>query len=188
MPDGVRDEVGGAEGVTTTESIGAPREGASPPVDVRDLNSVRRALRAINFHVLTERSGIANFLKQGGMMADTTAVFGVLAYWLVILASMLIAFNGLGLTYITDLLGRVVLFLPKVMVALLILAFGAYFARFIGNAVTAYCRNVHIQDLGALDLSEHAALGLVDRIAFHEVANALDPSRATPTTCLSVIG
>jgi hypothetical protein len=49
-------------------------------------------------------------------------------------------------------------------------------------------RNVLIQDLCPLDLSEHAAIGLVDRIAFHEVANALDPSHATPTTCLSAIG
>ncbi len=49
-------------------------------------------------------------------------------------------------------------------------------------------RNVLIQDLCAVDLSEHAAIGLIDRIAFHEVANALDPAHATPTTCLSVIG
>ncbi|MFS8203865.1 esterase/lipase family protein [Streptomyces sp. CWNU-52B] len=48
--------------------------------------------------------------------------------------------------------------------------------------------NVLIQDLCALDLSEHVAIGLIDRIAYHEVANALDPSRATPTTCLSVVG
>ncbi|MFE3741847.1 esterase/lipase family protein [Streptomyces sp. NPDC059134] len=49
-------------------------------------------------------------------------------------------------------------------------------------------RNVLIQDLCAVDVSEHATLGLVDRIAFHEVANALDPARATPTTCASVLG
>ncbi|WP_055714482.1 esterase/lipase family protein [Streptomyces torulosus] len=49
-------------------------------------------------------------------------------------------------------------------------------------------RNVVIQDLCAADLSEHAAIGLLDRIAFHEVTNALDPAHATPTTCLSVIG
>ncbi|MFI6015733.1 esterase/lipase family protein [Streptomyces sp. NPDC051243] len=49
-------------------------------------------------------------------------------------------------------------------------------------------KNVLIQDLCAVDLSEHAFLGLTDRIAFHEVANALDPARATPTTCASAIG
>ncbi|MEV6249256.1 alpha/beta fold hydrolase [Streptomyces sp. NPDC051742] len=48
--------------------------------------------------------------------------------------------------------------------------------------------NVLIQDKCALDLSEHVAIGTVDRVAFHEVANALDPAHATPTTCLSVIG
>ena len=48
-------------------------------------------------------------------------------------------------------------------------------------------KNVLIQDRCALDLSEHALLGLTDRIAFHEVVNALDPARATPTTCASVI-
>ncbi|GAA4045675.1 esterase/lipase family protein [Streptomyces shaanxiensis] len=49
-------------------------------------------------------------------------------------------------------------------------------------------KNVLIQDLCAVDLSEHALVGLTDRIAFHEVANALDPARATPTTCASAIG
>ena len=48
-------------------------------------------------------------------------------------------------------------------------------------------KNVLIQDKCALDLSEHALVGLTDRIAFHEVANALDPARATPTTCASAI-
>ncbi|MEV7992301.1 alpha/beta fold hydrolase [Streptomyces sp. NPDC086077] len=47
-------------------------------------------------------------------------------------------------------------------------------------------RNVLLQDLCPVDLSEHLAIGLFDRIAFHEVANALDPARARPTTCASV--
>ncbi|MFC8081050.1 lipase family alpha/beta hydrolase [Streptomyces sp. NPDC057307] len=49
-------------------------------------------------------------------------------------------------------------------------------------------RNVTLQDLCAVNISEHLAIGLLDRIAFHEVANALDPGRATPTTCASVVG
>ncbi|MGW0466189.1 esterase/lipase family protein [Streptomyces sp. NPDC003027] len=48
--------------------------------------------------------------------------------------------------------------------------------------------NVLIQDKCALDLSEHVAIGTVDRVTFHEVANALDPAHATPTTCASVVG
>ncbi|MEW2163091.1 alpha/beta fold hydrolase [Streptomyces sp. NPDC007084] len=46
--------------------------------------------------------------------------------------------------------------------------------------------NVLLQNLCGLDLSEHVAIGIVDRIAYHEVANALDPAHASATTCASV--
>ncbi|MFE0173909.1 esterase/lipase family protein [Streptomyces sp. NPDC059002] len=46
-------------------------------------------------------------------------------------------------------------------------------------------RNVTLQDLCPVDLSEHVATGILDRVAHHEVANALDPEHATPSTCLS---
>ena len=106
--------------------------------------AIVKALRAINFNVLTERAGIDGFLEQGGIRTDMTGIFGALVYWLVILAALIIAFQGLGLTYITDLLHKVVLFVPHVVVALLVLAFGAYFARFIATTVSTYCRNIGI--------------------------------------------
>ncbi|MET8036527.1 MULTISPECIES: alpha/beta fold hydrolase [unclassified Streptomyces] len=46
--------------------------------------------------------------------------------------------------------------------------------------------NVLLQNLCGLDLSEHVAIGIFDRIAYHEVANALDPAHASATTCASV--
>lgn len=46
----------------------------------------------------------------------------------------------------TDLLGRVLLFVPRMLVALLVLVFGSYFARFAGNAVHSYCRSAEISD------------------------------------------
>ena len=132
--------------------------------------TVVKALRAINFPVLTERSGLDGFLRRGGMSADTTAVLGFLAYWLVILASLLIAFNGLGLTYITDLLGRVVWFIPNLFVALVVLAFGSYFARFIGDTVVAYCRSAGMQDSAFLGkLAQYAVMVFVILIALDQV-------------------
>lgn len=50
----------------------------------------------------------------------------------------------------------------------------------------ANVRNVLLQDLCAVDLSEHVAIGLTDRIAWHEAVNALDPAHAERTTCASV--
>jgi hypothetical protein len=109
-----------------------------------------RMLRALNFHVLTERAGVDSFLQQGGTTKDTTDVFGALIYWVVILVALIIAFNGLGLTQVTELLTRVLLFLPKLLVGLLVIILGAYFGRFVGQAVLTYCRNIGITDADLL--------------------------------------
>jgi hypothetical protein len=129
-----------------------------------------KALRAINFNVLTERAGLDGFLQQGGIQTDTTGIFGVLIYWLVILAALIMGFNGMGLTYIPSLLGEVVRFVPKVAVALLILAFGAYFARFVGRTVITYCRNIELQDADLLGkLAQYAIMTFVVLIALDQV-------------------
>jgi hypothetical protein len=108
--------------------------------------SVVKALRALNFHVLTERAGIDGFLQQGGTEKDTAELIGWIGYAVVILAALIVAFNSLGLTQVTDLLGRVMLFVPRLLVALLVVVFGSYFARFAGNAVSSYCRAAGISD------------------------------------------
>jgi hypothetical protein len=132
--------------------------------------AVVKGLRAINFNVLTERAGLDGFLRQGGMQGDTTSLFGVLVYWLVILASLLIAFNGVGLIYIADLIGKVLWFVPNVFVALLVLAFGSYFARFIGDTVTSYCRNIKLQDAVFVGkLAQYAVMVFVVLIALDQI-------------------
>jgi hypothetical protein len=142
--------------------------------------TVAKALRAVNFNVLTERAGMDGFLRNGGIRADTTDLLALLCYWLVILAALIIGFNSLGLIYITDLLGKVVLFVPKVMVALVILAFGSYFARVVGNAVCAYGRNIHLQDADLLgNIARYALLTFVILIALDQVNVGGDIVRQT---------
>jgi Conserved TM helix len=120
--------------------------------------------------VLTERAGIDNFLRQGGLVSDSTVVFGFLAYWMVILAALVIAFNGLGLSYVTDLLGRVMWFVPNLFVAMLILAFGAYFAKFISEAVQNYGRSSGMRDTLLLGkVVQYAILLFVVLIALDQV-------------------
>jgi hypothetical protein len=132
--------------------------------------AIERALRAINFNVLTERAGTDNFLKQAGMQGDTTTLFGLVAFWLVIIAAMITAFNGMGLTYLPDLLGRAVLFAPKLLIAMLIMVFGSYCASFVGNAVQNYCHDAHIADAEVLGrLVRYAIMLFVVMIALSQV-------------------
>jgi len=107
---------------------------------------VVKALRAFNFHVLSERAGTDAFLQQGGSRRDTCDVFGLVAYVAVLLAALTIAFSGLDLAAVTDLLVLLLLFVPKLVVALLIIVFGSYFARFVGKSAAGHCADAGIGD------------------------------------------
>jgi len=137
--------------------------------------AVVKALRSINFHILTERARIDAFLQMGGSTADTTAVLGMLVYWLTIIAALILACNSLGLTYVTDLLSRIALFVPRVILAVVILAFGAYFANFIDGSVSLYGRNVGFDEAPLLGrLARYAVLLFVILIALDQLGIAGD--------------
>jgi hypothetical protein len=107
---------------------------------------VVKGLKLVNFSTLTDRAGIDKFLKQGGIKKTTIDIIGMLIYWLIMLATWLVAFNMLGLTAVSDLVSRLTQFIPHVIVAILILTIGLYFARFISESVVAYGKNVGMED------------------------------------------
>jgi len=124
--------------------------------------AIVKGLRAINLHIVTQRSGLDGFLQRGGMQTDGVAVLGVVIYWAVILAALIVAFNSLGLAYVTELLGRAMLFVPRLLLALLVVIFGTYFARFVGHAVTGYCVGAGISDAKPLGrIARYAVLTFV---------------------------
>jgi len=148
--------------------------------------AVARGLKAINFQVLTERAGMDDFLKRGGLKANTSGLLAQILYWLVVLATLMVAFNTLGLAYVTDLIGRIVLFIPRVIVAVLILAFGAYFARFLATSVSTYCKNVGIQDADLLGkVTQYAVMIFVSVIALDQMNIGGDILRMTFLVLLS---
>jgi hypothetical protein len=132
--------------------------------------ALMKALRAMNFHVVTDRAGIDGFLKQGGGDVDTIRVLGTLVYWLMIVAALMIASNSLALAYVTELLGRIVLFVPRVIVAVVVLVFGAYFARFVGTAVTRHLANAQVRDATLFGrIAHYAVLVFVALIALDQL-------------------
>ena len=132
--------------------------------------AIVKALRAVNFGVVTEKAGIDHFLQQGGTDIDTIRVLGAMFYWLVLLAALMIAFNSLELAYVTDLIGRVVLFVPRVMVAIVILVFGVYFARFVGAALATYLRSAGVAEAGMMGrLAVYAIVAFVVMIALDQL-------------------
>lgn len=132
--------------------------------------AVVKALRAMNLHVLAERAGTDEMLQQGGARTDTIGILGLLVYWLTILAALVLASNGLELAYVTQMLGRIALFVLRLIVAVVIVAYGAYFARFIEGKVAGHARSVGIADAELLaSLARYAVLLFVLLIALDQM-------------------
>jgi len=133
--------------------------------------AIEKGLRAINVHVLTRRSGLDDFMGgEAGTGTDTITVLGVLVYWSVILATLIVASNSLGLVQVTALLSQLMVFLPRVFIGLVIIAFGTYFARFAGQAVTSYWERRGARDASAVGrLARSAIVAFVVVIAVDQL-------------------
>lgn len=108
--------------------------------------AVIRALKYVNFSNLTAKAGMDKFLTQGGIKKNTAEILALLIYWLVILATLLMATEVVELDVVSALFNNIILFIPKVIVAVLILAIGFYFARVVSDIIIAYGKNVGMQD------------------------------------------
>jgi hypothetical protein len=132
--------------------------------------AIERGLRAVNFNVLTQRAGTDHFLQSAGLRGDTTTLFGLLGYWMVLVAALMVAFNGLGLTYATDLLQRVELFGPKILVAGVVMVLGSYFARFVGESIDRFCRDAQVPDSDIFGkVARYLIMAFVVMIALSEI-------------------
>lgn len=131
---------------------------------------VVRGLKMARFDAVTSKAGVDGFLKEGGTKKTTIDVLGVLVYWFVILITLLTTFNVLGLGVVAELFNRIALFVPNVIVAVLILAIGLYFARLMAETVTTYGRNVGMTDADLMGrLTRYAIMVFVIIIALGQV-------------------
>ena len=119
---------------------------------------VRRLLALAHFDQLAEKTGVEEFLKHGDMQITFSGIISEVSYWLVLLIVLVTVSSSLGLTAVADLINRVVLYLPHIVVAVLIIIFGTLLARFINRIVFAWLRNLGVD--GALTISTVAEYGV----------------------------
>ena len=137
---------------------------------------VIRALKYANFEQLTHKAGIDKFLKHGGIKKNTSQILGLLVYWLVMLATLLVASEVVQLDAVSALFNSITLFIPKVIVAVLILAIGFYFARVISEIIIAYGKNIGMKDAEIIGrVAEGAIMAFVIIIALGQmdIGNAI---------------
>ena len=101
-------------------------------------------LRGIRFNDLSERAGLADFVRKMGMNTDSAGLIGLVVKWFVRLIALVVAFDALGLPAVSEVLRQLLLWLPNVVVALAVLVIGGLAARGLGNVVRGMAREADL--------------------------------------------
>jgi len=130
-----------------------------------------RVLRLLRVDLLAERSGVEDFLIQGGVRLTAVTILANLLYWLIMLTVILAVLIVLGLPAAAELFNRIILYIPNVIVAVLVLMFGSLFARLVKGAVYAYINNVGVEGSAAVSTAAYwAVLVFVVSVALEQLS------------------
>ena len=146
---------------------------------------VVRLLERLGLGTAVMRTGMFGWLGESGGGAATagTAVaarpsrpvwlIGEIVKWFVFLIFVDLAVQALGLSQISDLLHRVILWLPNLVVALLVLFLGALLAQFAGRLVRGAASTGRTGNAGFLGrLVEYGIIALAAVVALNQIGIA----------------
>ncbi len=98
-------------------------------------------MKTIALDKLADQTQLSTVLTKGGIKYKLSELIGVIVYWLLMLAVVMIVFNALQLTVAAELFQSVVTFLPNVIAAVFILIVGVFAAAFLATTVRTAASN-----------------------------------------------
>ncbi|MDD4908223.1 MAG: hypothetical protein PHJ00_04090 [Candidatus Omnitrophica bacterium] len=107
-------------------------------------NIIIRVLKLLKLDELADRIKVGEFLTKGGIKYTLSELIGIICYWLLILITFVVAINAVGLTVAADLLNRIVLYIPNIIISIFILILGMFVASFLASIVQTASTNAGI--------------------------------------------
>lgn len=100
-----------------------------------------RILKAFKIDVALKNTPVEHFVKSAGFGSRVEEVLSSTVYWLVMLITAHTFVTVLGLASLSQLLERVLAYLPNIVAAIVILLFGVLLAGFLENVVKGAVRS-----------------------------------------------
>lgn len=121
---------------------------------------IERALKAIGLEAAVERSGIGDFIRRSGTKLTTSGVIAALVKYSIFLIFVQAAANVLGIPQLTEIINRIVLFIPSVIVAMAIIVIGSLIARFLSGLVRSSVSELGVGNPNLLaTLTQYVVIG-----------------------------
>ena len=100
-----------------------------------------KILKAARVDAVAESTGVNNFLAKGGIRQTLSELIGSLFYWLCLLVTAAVTVDFLGLDVVGELLNKVILYIPNVILSIFILLLGIFLSTFLGTMVQTAAAN-----------------------------------------------
>jgi hypothetical protein len=108
--------------------------------------AIWQVFRSLKVDEALRRAGFESFLRRGGLNLDSGAFIGGLVKWFIIVVFLVAAFDVLGLTQVNLFLQQVVIaYLPRVLVAALVLLVGGVIGDLTERVVVTAAKTAEIR-------------------------------------------
>lgn len=106
---------------------------------------VERILGVVKVDMAAEKAGLNDILAKGDVKKSFSEILAAIVYWLIILMVLATAVQPLRLTVASELISRMVDYVPSVIAALFVLIFGGLLASFGGGLVQTAAGNARLR-------------------------------------------
>jgi hypothetical protein len=132
-----------------------------------------RFLLTVRFDIASDKAGIDDVLVRADIRQSPAELLAVLVYWLVLLATLVAAVSALGLSQVSEVLTRCLLYAPKVIAAVVVLILGLFLASFLAGVVRAAAANAALAESHALAaLVRYAVVAFTAAVTLEELGIA----------------
>lgn len=124
----------------------------------------------VGLQVAAERSGLAESMHHMGIRRNVPAIVGTIVFWLLMCVFLMAGFNILKLNYLSDAMAPVVNYIPKLLVATVVVVVGLLAASLFRGVVATSTDRVGIS------YAEHLANGcyyVLAGLTFYAALNVL---------------
>lgn len=97
-----------------------------------------KILNLLKIETISKKIGLTEAIKDIGLKIKVADIFGVLAYWIIYLVFILAAVEALGVSTISDIVEKLIAYLPNVIAALLVMLIGIVVASFSEKVVKQF--------------------------------------------------
>lgn len=127
--------------------------------------ALAQIFRNLRFDEALKGAGLERTVERAGYRLDVGSFFGALVKWFIIIIGLMASLDILGLTQVNDFLRGILLFIPKVVVAVLILLVGAAVAEALEKIVVASARTASMRSAHFLGVVTRWAIWIFAGIA-----------------------